>query len=84
MKKTLAYIVTDKRTDYAGNIIKRYPNHTVRAFSDKYDFEQHSWLNPKNWGRNIETAIESKYAGKGVKYKINIYGSKKLNRYYHG
>lgn len=42
MKKTLAYIGTDKRTDYAGNIIKRYPNHTVRAFSDKYDFEQHS------------------------------------------
>lgn len=50
MKKTLAYIGTDKRTDYARNIIKRYPNHTVRAFSDKYDFEQHSWLNPKNWG----------------------------------
>ena len=29
MKKTLAYIGTDKRTDYAGNIIKRYPNPTL-------------------------------------------------------
>ena len=58
--------------------LKRYPNHTARAYADEYNFEQHSWWNPLNWGRNIETAIGSKYAGQGTKYEINIYGSKKL------
>ena len=77
MKKTLAYIPVQTSVPIMPETsLSDIPNHTVRAFSDKYDFEQHSWLNPKNWGRNIETAIESKYAGKGVKYEINIYGSK--------
>ena len=62
-----------------GNItLKRYPNHSVRAFSDKYDFEMHNSKNPVNWGRNIETIIGGKVAGKGQPYEINIYGSTKL------
>lgn len=62
-----------------GNItLKRYPNHSVRAFSDKYDFEMHNSKNPINWGRNIETIIGGKVAGKGQPYEINIYGSSKL------
>lgn len=62
-----------------GNItLKRYPNHSVRAFSDKYDFEMHNFKNPANWGRNIETIIGGKVAGKGQPYEINIYGSTKL------
>ena len=63
---------------YGQITLKRYPNHQVRAYSDKYNFEMHNWLNPLNWGRNIETLIGRLYAGKGVDYEINIYGSKKL------
>jgi RHS repeat-associated protein len=58
--------------------LKRYPNHSVRAFSDKYDFEMHNGRNPLNWGRNIETVIGNRVAGKGQAYEINIYGSAKL------
>ena len=62
-----------------GNVtLKRYPNHSVRAFSDKYDFEMHNGRNPLNWGRNIETIIGNRVAGKGRPYEINIYGSTKL------
>ncbi len=62
-----------------GNVtLKRYPNHSVRAFSDKYDFEMHNGRNPLNWGRNIETVIGNRVAGKGQPYEINIYGSAKL------
>ena len=62
-----------------GNItLKRYPNHSVRAFSDKYDFEMHNIWNPLNWGRNAETIIGNKVAGEGQPYEINIYGSGKL------
>ena len=62
-----------------GNVtLKRYPNHSVRAFSDKYDFEMHNGRNPLNWGRNIETVIGNRVAGKGQAYEINIYGSAKL------
>ena len=46
---------------------------------DKYNFEMHSWRNPMNWGRNIETLISRKVAGNGMPYEINIYGSKTLN-----
>ena len=34
--------------------------------------------NPLNWGRNIETIIGNRVAGKGQAYEINIYGSAKL------
>ena len=62
-----------------GNVtLKRYPNHSVRAFSDKYDFEMHNGRNPLNWGRNIETIIGNRVAGRGQPYEINIYGSAKL------
>ena len=63
---------------YGQITLKRYPNHTVRAFADKYNFEMHSWKNPLNWGRNAETVIGGIVAGKGTGYEINIYGSKKL------
>lgn len=63
---------------YGQITLKRYPNNTVRAYADEYNFESHSWWNPLNWGRNIETAIGRSYAGQGVKYEINIYGSKTL------
>ena len=38
----------------------------------------HSYWNPLNWGRNIETIIGKKVAGEGKSFEINIYGSKKL------
>ena len=62
-----------------GNVtLKRYSNHQVRAYADTYDFEMHSWKNPLNWGRNIETIIGSKVAGQGVSYVIHFYGSQTL------
>jgi len=62
-----------------GNItLKRYSNHQVRAFSDRYDFDMHNAKNPLNWGRNIETIIGKKIAGKGAPFDINIYGSTTL------
>ena len=62
-----------------GNLkLKRYSNHSVRAFSDIYDFDMHSWWNPFNWARNVETLIGRTVAGQGTKYEINIYGSKQL------
>jgi hypothetical protein len=63
---------------YGQITLKRYPNHQVRAYSDKYDFDMKPWYNPLNWGRNIETLIGRSVAGKGIGYEINIYGSKKL------
>lgn len=56
----------------------RYPNHSVRAYSDKYSFDIKSWSNPLQWGRNVETLIGAAYAGSGIGYEINIYGSKRL------
>ena len=62
-----------------GNIaLKRYPNHQVRAFADKYDFEMHNASNPLNWGRNAETIIGRKVAGEGKPFEINIHGSSTL------
>ncbi len=62
-----------------GNIsLKRYPNHTVRAFVDRYNFEMHSWRNPINWIRNFQTIIGELVAGDGTPYNIYPYGSKKL------
>lgn len=63
---------------YGQITLQRYPNHSVRSFSDTYNFEMKSWWNPKNWGRNVETAIGKTVAGAGVDYEINIYGSKRL------
>lgn len=62
-----------------GNItLKRYPNHQVRAFADKYDFEMHNPWNLLNWGRNAETVIGRKVAGEGTPFEINIHGSATL------
>lgn len=63
---------------YGSLTFKRYPNHTCRAYADTYDFDYKSWLDPRNWLRNIETFIGDLYAGDGMKYKIYIYGEKKL------
>jgi RHS repeat-associated protein len=57
---------------------KRYPNHSVRAYADKYDFDMKSWWNPLNWGRNMQTVIGGAVAGQGTGYNINIYDSKTL------
>ena len=64
---------------YGKITIKQYPNDYVRAYADTYDFEMHPW----EWStlkRNIFTIIGRIYAGKGTKYEINIYGSKKLQK----
>lgn len=63
---------------YGQITLRRYPNHTVRAFADKYDFEMHSWNSPSNWVRNAATVIGKAGAGQGTGYEINIFGSKKL------
>lgn len=63
---------------YGKITLKRYPNHQVRAYSDTYNFEMHSWKNPLNWGRNVETIIGKMVAGSGVPYNINFYGSQTL------
>ena len=66
-----------------GNItLKRYPNHSIRAYSDKYDFDMKSWRNLSNWGRNIETIIGGFVAGNGTAFNINIYGSTTLRPKY--
>lgn len=57
---------------------KRYPNHSVRAYSDRYDFDMHNGWNPLNWPRNAQTVIGRSYAGEGTPYEINIHGSKQL------
>lgn len=51
----------------------------VKAFQDKYDFDMKSWLNPLNWGRNFETRIGRKIAGKGEPFLINFNGATKIN-----
>lgn len=65
---------------YGSISLVRYPNNTVRAYSDSYDFrtDDHTWWNPLNWVRNIETTIGSAVAGSGRDFDINLYGSKKL------
>lgn len=63
---------------YGSITLKRYPNHQVRAYSDRYDFEMHNGWNPLNWPRNAQTVIGRAYAGEGQKYNINIYGSQQL------
>lgn len=63
---------------YRNIALKRYINHQVRAFADRYDFEMHNPWNPLNWGRNAETVIGRKVAGEGAPFEINIYGSATL------
>ena len=63
--------------------IKQYPNDYVRAYADWYDFDMHSFWNPFNWPRNFATIIGGILAGNGVRYEINIYGSKKLQTWYN-
>ncbi len=38
----------------------------------------HSWWNPLNWGRNVETILGDKVAGNGTPYKIHFYDSQTL------
>jgi RHS repeat-associated protein len=68
-----------------GNIrLKRYPNHQVRAFSDKYDFDYHDWNNLLNLPRNLSTFVGETQAGIGQPYDINLYGSKTLTPIFPG
>lgn len=53
----------------------------IRAYDDTYDFDMHSWWNPLNWMRNIETIIGKMAAGKGTPFKIRIYGAKKISSF---
>lgn len=63
---------------YGNLTFKRYPNHQVRAYADKYNFEMHPWRNPLNWSRNVETMIGARIAGQGTPYTIYLYGSQQL------
>lgn len=63
---------------YGTITLKRYPNHHVRAYADKYDFDMHNSFNPLNWPRNISTIIGKKVAGKD-KHIISIYMVVKLS-----
>lgn len=63
---------------YGQVTLKRYPNHSVRAYADEYNFEMHNGWNPLNWPRNAQTVIGGAYAGDGQKYEINMYGSQQL------
>ncbi|EAS20175.1 hypothetical protein BBFL7_02576 [Flavobacteria bacterium BBFL7] len=63
---------------YGSITLKRYPNHTVRAFADTYNFELHDPSNPLYVPRNLETAAGHIYAGEGQSYQINLYGSKRI------
>ena len=64
---------------YGQLTLKRYPHHSVKAYSDIYDFDMKTWWNPLNWGRNIETLIGKTVAGKGTSFEINIYGTSYLS-----
>ncbi len=63
---------------YGSITLKRYPDHQVKAYADKYDFEMHNQWNPLNWPRNWETRFGRRRAGEGQSYTIWINGSKKL------
>ena len=66
-----------------GNVTLRlHPDNKVKGFPDKYDFESHSWLNPLNWPRNVETIIGRNVAGEGNKYPIYLYGSQTIKPIY--
>lgn len=52
--------------------------YSVRAYSDTYNFDMKPWVNPINWGRNVQTAIGKRVAGAGVQYEINLYGAKRV------
>ena len=63
-----------------GNLgFERTPNHGVKSLGDKYDFDIKEWSRD-NVIRNIETYIGALVAGKGVPYRIIIYGEKKLKK----
>ena len=61
-----------------GNLgFERTPNDSVKSLGDTYDFDIKEWSDG-NIIRNIETYIGAWVAGKGVSYKIIIYGEQKL------
>ena len=63
-----------------GNLgFERTPNHGVKSLGDKYDFDIKEWSRD-NVIRNIETYIGALVAGKGVPYRIIIYGEQKLKK----
>jgi RHS repeat-associated protein len=69
---------------YGTITLKRYPNNTVRAYNDQYDFIPNDWNNPLNYIRNLSTLGGQIVAGVGIPYDINIYGSKTLTPIFPG
>ena len=63
---------------YGSITVKGYPNNSIKAYSDTYDFKMKPWLGMRNRIRNIETIIGHIVAGPGVDFEINIYGAKKI------
>lgn len=68
---------------YGQITLKRYPNDMVRAYADNYEFGMHPWNSIPEVLRNIGTVIGKTVAGRGVEYKIHIYGSKQLKSVVH-
>ncbi len=64
----------DSDDDYGQITLKRYPNHSVRAYSDTYNFDMKPWVNPINWGRNVQTAIGKRVAGQECNTRLIYMG----------
>jgi RHS repeat-associated protein len=69
---------SDDRRVIGSFTLKMYPNNTVRAYDDRYDFEMHSNSNPLNWARNLATVIGEQVAGQGISFPIKFYSHKFL------
>lgn len=67
---------------YGHITLKLYPNNTVRAYQDNYNFEWHKpILAPSNWYRNLGTAYGRHVIGgvnSGIPFKINLLGSQTI------
>jgi RHS repeat-associated protein len=60
---------------YGSITLKLYPNNTVRAFNDRYDFDFKPWNSLGNIVRNIENAIGKGVHGSGTPFPIIFYGT---------
>ncbi len=64
---------------YGTITLKRYPDHGVRAYDDRYDFDIKKSIKPNVMMRNALTVIGEWIAGSGTPYSIQFYGTAKLN-----
>ena len=51
----------------------------LKCFDDRYDFDMHPWISPKNWPGNVETIVGRMHAGDGDKFWIEIRGERKVD-----